>query len=1092
MFKKLIFITFLFSNFSGSAQQVFKNENTYRNQANTYYWKNKMPDAAYWQQDVHYAIKAKIDEIDHRIDANETLTYWNNSLDTLHYVYFHLFQNAFVKGSYLRALEKTNKVKSKLGKKEAEGKGIVINTIQINNKQLKTELDNTILKVYLDEPLLPESKVAFDIDFSTYYDKGSTRRRMQMYDAWGFKHYNGVQWFPKISVYDRKFGWDTYQHLNKEFYSDFGSYDVELNFPSNYIVEATGVLENRNQVLPDTLRNKLDIKNFANKPWNEAPSIIIPYVKGERKTWKFHADNVHDFAFTADPSYRIATEYWNGVECVGLAQEPHASGWQNSASYVAKIIATFSKDFGMYAYPKMIAADANDGMEYPMLTLDGGRAPSYNGLLVHEIGHNWFYGMVGSNETYRAAMDEGFTQFLTAWGLGKIDGPIIPAAKTKSKWKNKYAEPQRVIDKSVFNAYHMDALNKDEVPLNTHSDDFNGALGHGGGYRQVYYKSASMLYNLQYVLGDSLFSAAMQHYFHQWKIAHPYFEDFKNSIIQFTKVDLNWFFDQWFETTKSIDYSISKIKKTKEKDQYELTFKRKGDMQMPLDFTVKSKDGQFQNYVIPNTWFAKSTNATILPKWIGWGKLNPSYKATIQIANGLKEVVIDTSKRLVDINPLNNSKRNCLPINPSTIKIHFNNYFNNTPTDRHKYRANINGDYWWNAVDGFKLGVSFEGDYFKLLHQIDGRIWWNTRLGQLDKYKNLETDGLYSRYIPVNYTFNYKTPLMLSNPKLKLFVNSRLLDGLWLHRGGVSWDMNRNNSISIFAQSQWRSFIYDADYLLYQNEWSSFRSRPNSAIQLNWFHSYQGMTSKGRWNVQLRAPFLTGNQSQSFDYSYLQAEWLHVKPIHKLLLKTRFFGRYGTGKNLPSESMLFAAGANPEELMENKFTRSVGIIPESWKGNYSSDNINHFQHGGGLNLRGYAGYLIADAKKNLALIGYKGKSGAAVNVELEFGNYIKLKPKFTKNWLSLTPYLFADAGTIQLSSYDSLSNYWNTKSTNYMSNIRMDAGLGMVFTIKKFGLFDKAKPLILRLDMPFFINRPPHTNSNYFDFRYVIGINRAF
>src|SRR5205807_1110958 len=106
-----------------------------------------------------------------------------------------------------------------------------------------------------------------------------------MYDAWGFTHYNGVQWFPKMCVYDRKFGWDTYQHLNKEFYGDFGSFDVNLNFASNYIVEATGQLVNRNEVLPKDLRAKLDIKNFANKKWNEAPSTIIPYKKGERKTW---------------------------------------------------------------------------------------------------------------------------------------------------------------------------------------------------------------------------------------------------------------------------------------------------------------------------------------------------------------------------------------------------------------------------------------------------------------------------------------------------------------------------------------------------------------------------------------------------------------------------------------------------------------------------------------------------------------------------------------------------------------------------------------------------------------------------------------
>src|SRR5690606_29635530 len=199
--------------------------------------------------------------------------------------------------------------------------------IQANGKNCLSELDNTLLKITLPEPLLPGRYVHLTMDFQTYFDDGgSTRRRMKMYDAWGFMHYNGVQWFPKICVYDRKFGWDTYQHLNKEFYGDFGSYEVALDFPSNYIVEATGVLENRDAVLPEDLRAKLDVKNFADKKWNDTPSIIIPYEKGERKVWRFNAMNVHDFAFTADPSYRIGTTYWNGVECVGLVQEPHASG----------------------------------------------------------------------------------------------------------------------------------------------------------------------------------------------------------------------------------------------------------------------------------------------------------------------------------------------------------------------------------------------------------------------------------------------------------------------------------------------------------------------------------------------------------------------------------------------------------------------------------------------------------------------------------------------------------------------------------------------------------------------------------------------
>lgn len=1090
MLKFLFTTLFLFNTIYSWAQ--YTNTNNYRNTSNPYYWQNRIPKSGYWQQDVHYAIDAKIDETSNLIDGTLKMDYWNNSPDTLKEVYFHLFQNAFIKGSYLHELEKENKVKSKLGAIEAEGKGIVIELINQNNKSLEVELDNTIMKVKLNKALYPDQHTQIDIKFTTYYDKGGTRRRMQMYDAWGFNHYNGVQWFPKICVYDNKFGWDTYQHLNKEFYGEFGSYDVSLNFPSNYVVEATGELQNRSEVLPQELRDKLDVKNFANKPWNEAPSTITPYTKGERKTWKFHAINVHDFAFTADPSYRINTAYWNGIECVGLVQEPHASGWQNSAEYVAKIIKTFSEDFGMYAYPKMIAADANDGMEYPMLTLDGGRSPSYNGLLVHEIGHNWFYGMVGSNETYRAAMDEGFTQFLTAWGLCKIDGPINPAPANKKNWKNKFAEPSKVVDKSVFNAYHYDALNREEVQLNTHSDDFNSALGHGGGYRLVYYKTASMLYNLQYTLGDTLFSNAMKSYFNQWKMAHPYFEDFKESVIRYSKVDLNWFFDQWFETTKTIDYKIGRIKKTKDIDNFDITLKRKGEMQMPIDFVVTANDSKQYEYHIPNTWFTKFSNTSKnLPKWTGWGKLNPTYTANVTIPSGIKSVQIDTSNRLVDVNMLNNFKTRSLPFSPNAIKIKIDGG-TNKPWDRNHYRLYTRPDIWWNAVDGIKLGLHFEGDYMFSRHKIDASFWWNSHVGQTNPYLVFENQNWYDLYAPLNYKIHYQTPISFSNPKIQTALDSRFLDGLWHHKASFIWAIDKNNNLNLSAQTMWRPLSNDFDYLLYPNEWSSTKNNKNSSLNFNYTHNYSYLNGNGLYHLSLSTPIFTGNQAKPFDYSYAQIEAINNIRIDKLLLKTRFFARYGTGYVIPFESSLFAAGANPESMMENKYMRSVGIIPNDWHTNVSALNTNHFQYGGGLNLRGYTGYLMADERNKETLIAYKGRSGASINAELDFTNYLKLKPKFTQKRLSASAYLFFDAGLMELSKYDSLTTYYNIKPTNMYSDLRVDAGIGTAFTIRKWGPFEKAKPLTIRFDLPLFLNRPPFANPQFFNLRYLIGINRSF
>jgi hypothetical protein len=1081
-FPVLLFSLYIFQ----VSAQVHDNE--YRDSNNPLYWQNHRPDKGYWQQDVQYKIDANIDEEINTITAKESLNYWNNSPDTLDYVYFHLYQNAFIKGSYLHQLELLNKVKPRLGKKEAAGLGIVVNALTVDGQAAKTELDNSIMKVYLPQPLYPGSKVTFNMSFETYYDNGATRRRMQMYDAWGYKHYNGTQWFPKISVYDRKLGWDTYQHLNKEFYSDFGQYDVTLNFASNYIVEATGVLQNKDEALPADLLKKIDIANFAGKKWNEAPSIIIPYKRGERKSWHYIANNVHDFAFTADPSYRMAISYWHGIQCVGLVQEPHARGWQNSADYVAKVIQTFSENIGMYQYPKMVAADAQDGMEYPMLTLDGGSDPTYRGLLVHEIGHNWFYGMVGSNETYRAAMDEGFTQFLTAYGLNKLEGGNMPDGRLKSKYRRYFAEPTNVRDRNVFNPYTFDALNQNETPLNTHSDDFNNGLNHGGGYRLVYYKTATMLYNLQYTLGDSLFQSAFQHYFKQWQFGHPYFEDFKASFIQYTHVDLNWFFDEWFETTKVADYGITGIKKLHGHDNFTIHLRRTGAMQMPIDLTVTAKDGAKYSYNIPNTWFSKNTPAVTLPKWYGWGTFNTQYTAHVSIPSGIKSVQIDTTYRLGDRDLVDNYKTKKLFYFPA-IHAKLDGGTAN-PTDRRKYRLYVRPDLWWNGLDGVKAGVHFEGDYLSTLNKVDATVWWNTHLLQQDQYLGYQDQGYYAKYKAVNYTFNYTTPVARSMPKLQVQLNSRFLDGLWYHKAGLNWLVNDNNTLQLYGQTMWRPDSNALDYLIYHDEWSSVGSSLNTSLNASWTHRYNYFNGNGQYKLSMRAPMLNGNSANAFDYAYAQLEVINNNHLGKLGIKTRLFGRYGTGTHIPSESALFLAGANPEELMEDKYTRNGSIIPTEWQG-ISRYNVNHLQQGGGLNLRGYAGYFVADERNGSVLIGYKGRSGMSANIEVDVDNYIPLRPRFTRNWLHVDLYGFADGGLIELSQY-SLPQFYNTTPTTLWSDIRIDVGIGTALTIKNWGVFDKARPLTIRFDVPFLLNRAPYGNPEYATFRYVVGVNRCF
>lgn len=1059
----LLFLFIFLSAFVAQAQNEYID---YRSATNPLYWKNRKPYEGYWQQDVHYNIKAELNDSTDIVTGNEELTYWNNSPYTLSFVYFHLYSNAQTKNSYAANLYKNNNYHLKFGKYRSQGLGTEVETVSAGGQALKTELDNTILKVYLARPLPPGESVTLNLNFKTYFDKEAIRNRMKMFNSSGKKHYDVVHWYPRITVIDQKFIWNTDQHMDHEFYGDFGSFYVEMTLPSHYVADGTGILINEKEVLPDELRKKLDLGNFLKKPFNSPPSTIIER-DGTKKTWKFSAINVHDFAFTADPNYRIGEANWDGVRCIALVQESHAAGWYNAPAYIAKVLEINSYNIGPYHYPKMIVADAQDGMEYPMLTLCGGFDPDYRTLLIHEMTHNWFQGMVGSNENYRAYLDEGFTQFYTADTYQFIDGPIVVERPSGNKYVDRFTEPQRVIDDQIYNSfYHNAVVRREETPLNTHADDFNGGIRHGGGYGQSYTKTAAMLKNLEYVLGRSLFDKSMQHYFKQWKFCHPYPEDFRNSIIQFSGVDLNWFFDEWLETSKTIDYKIGRIKRRKN-GVYEITFKRKGSMQMPVDFVVIDQNDSARHYYIPNTWFEKPTGATTLPRWIGWGpKLKPTYTATLNIGAKIKNVIIDPSYRLADVNMINNAKS-------GRLNLRFDSKIYNPPNWK-KYDMRIRPSFWYNGYDGVKVGAMLSGDYLNTRHVFELGVWYSSGLGQA----YLDSTVAVNEFNSLSFVLDYKTSTHRFIKKSNIYLQLKSLDGL--DGGTLGFEKKTNDDRTRFythVKAMLRDMPQDLVYLINNQEWG-YR-KLNSAIHIGMEHTYRYKRGTGNILLNLRSSAFT----EDYDFSAATMAVVNRNDLGRININTRVFGQIGFGSRLPSESMLFVAGANNEELMNNKYTRSMGFFPPDW-GNYGN-TTNHFTAGGGLNLRGYSGYLLARQNADgTQSYDYKGTTGAAFNSEIEFGELFKfINPRFLNNSIKIQPYLFGDAGIININA---------PGKANIMSDVMADAGVGTTFSIVRWGRLYNIKPLTIRFDVPFFVTRLPYEETDYIQFRWMIGINKAF
>lgn len=1088
--------------------------NPYPSPNNPHYWKNKKPYEGYWQQDVHYTINAILNEEDELINGQEILVYTNNSPNTLTEAYFHLYQNAVQPGSLTDELYKQNKAKVTFGKYEAQKLGTVIHSIQINpednpirdepreSQNIAFEIQNTLLKIKLPTPLKPGDSIAFHIDFTTYFDRGSIRRRMKVYDHHGYKHFNGVHWYPRICVYDRKFTWETDQHVEKEFYGDYGFFNISLTLPNHYVVEATGTLVNKDDVLPAALRKQLDIANFKDKPIGSQPSVITE-PNGSFKTWNFQAVNVHDFAWTADPTYRIGETTWNGVQCVAIAQENNAAGWQQTAQFTAKVIATYSRDFGMYNYPKIVCADAADGMEYPMITLDGGYYPSHQGLIAHEVGHNWFFGMVGSNETYRAALDEGFTQFLTAWCMRKL---------------TKESQPEL---KRAFAGYMEDAIDGTDEVLETHSNDFHSATGHGGGYKHVYYKTASMLYNLQYYLGDSVFLQAMNNYVEQWKFCHPYIEDFRNSIIQSAQTDLNTFLDQWFQTNKSADYSIKRITPLKTPNYYRVTLQRNGKMVMPvdLDFLISpsatptttnenasnsknrnnrnvSPSDVFYSITVPVTQYQKPGRYNLKP-WIGWDKLRPTYTFDIEmpVDGKVKQVWLDRSGRLADINRVNNvwKKR-------SEWRLDLGNGANTNYLG--VYQGLVRPAVRYNVASGVLLGAVASGQYAGRKKEFNLGLWytsgWQARYSHAPK---LQYQAEFKHQTRGGGTYYYQS--LLYNE-----INTHELG--WFNRiGKTEYGLN-GKSMQRYHRLQYNidqpfynpwinSQVSGRDpYFPQRDQLDGFLSTANqwsyvAQAQLNLYvkQAYSGWGKSGSVRFDMRMPSPWSNSQ----YGFVQLEWKHFQPVGKTLLRLRSLAYFGGGNNPTPESVLYLASANPEDAFQQDLYRDFGM----YNLNNSSTQWNTIQVNGGLNLRGFNGYSAPKTVKqangnDTTLAFFRGNQGLGINAALDLTPYFRWIPKVIL--LGINPYLFGDAGIIG-QPLNSLNTNREMVTSQVYSRLLADAGFGASVNLRNWSTITKnkalraAKPINLRVDFPIWVNAVQNDDS-FVQFRMRVSVGTDF
>ena len=539
---------------------------------NVYRSASGAPGRAYWQQRADYKIKAKLDEKNNILSGDETITYYNNSPDDLSYLWIQLEQNVNKKGNEDFGFAFGN-VRDSMNTRHMQfltraidfPAGYTIKYVKdTNGNAIKSLVNNTMMKVILDEPIKTGESLTFSIGWSYHI----TDRSMFLLSREGYEYFpeddNTVyliaHWFPRMAVYSDTEGWQNKQ-FNRlgEFALEFGDYDVEITVPADHLVAATGALNNAAEVLTKTQRQRLEA---ARKSVDKTVMIVTPEEaqanekskSPNTKTWKFRAENVRDFAFASSRKFiwdaQAVPLETHTVLAKSFYPKEGLPVWAESSTLAVKnALEVYSEDVFEYPYPVCISVNtSNIGMEFPMISFNGGRPVDGKiserakagmiSTIVHEVGHNWFPMIVSSDERQWMWMDEGLNTFIHQRTMEKRY-PDYPHTTPKD------IVPFMSGDKNIMR------------PIMTSSD--NDLLSQfGANYYRKPTVGLQILRNS--VIGKDLFDQAFKEYAKRWKYKHPNPGDLFRTLEDATAVDLDWFYRGWFFTTDNVDMELSNVK----------------------------------------------------------------------------------------------------------------------------------------------------------------------------------------------------------------------------------------------------------------------------------------------------------------------------------------------------------------------------------------------------------------------------------------------------------------------------------------------------------------------------------------------------
>lgn len=549
---------------------------------------NLLGQKPYFQQEVDYRISVKLDDVGHHLNGYAEFDYLNQSPDTLKELYIHLWPNAYKNNRTAFAKQKRAAGDLKIWFAKPEDRGWIdsltfkVDGVETAWAEWNGNPDIAILQ--LPKPLLPGSRMTVTTPFHVKIPKSFSRLGHVE------QQYQITQWYPKPAVYDPD-GWHPIPYLDQgEFYSEFGSFDVKIDVPSAYVVGSTGDLQ-ANSAEEKFIREREAFTRQHMPSDRDSFAFPAAHDAGARKVLHFKQEKVHDFAWFCDKEYFLLSDSValpfskEKVRTVAMFTAKDRQFWKNSPDYLNKSVYYYSLWNGDYPYHHATAVDgalsAGAGMEYPNITVvgAGGSASALEMVIMHEVGHNWFYGILATNERLHPWLDEGLNTYMEGRYWRELhDGKMeyLPDAVEKFiGFELTHSSMGRV-------ALEMQQGQQSDQPVEFPAADYTPT-----NYGVITYMKTGLSFEyLEEYLGDSLIVACFRDYFQTWKFKHPQPKDIRASFEKTTKMDLGWFFEDYIRGTERVDFRAKKLKGNV------LTVQNRSGIQLPLMVGLEDENGK--------------------------------------------------------------------------------------------------------------------------------------------------------------------------------------------------------------------------------------------------------------------------------------------------------------------------------------------------------------------------------------------------------------------------------------------------------------------------------------------------------------------